>query len=44
MIYTLSKTEKKEPGPTEAIFFTKPNYQGDAYIAYVGFEVDFGKA
>lgn len=43
MIYTLSKTEKKEPGPTEAIFFTKPNYQGDAYIAYVGFEVDFGK-
>ncbi|WP_342227079.1 hypothetical protein [Rickettsiella endosymbiont of Rhagonycha lignosa] len=43
MIYTLSKTDKKEPGPTEAIFFTKPNYQGDAYIAYVGFEVDFGK-
>jgi len=23
MIYTLSKTEKKEPGPTEAIFLLK---------------------
>ena len=43
MIYTLSKTTKKEPGPTEAIFYTKTNYQGDAYIAYVGYEVDFGK-
>lgn len=43
MIYTLSKTNKKEPGPTEAIFFTQTNYQGDAYIAYVGYVVDFGK-
>lgn len=23
MIYTLSKTDKKEPGPTEAIFLQK---------------------
>ncbi|WP_342146329.1 hypothetical protein [Rickettsiella endosymbiont of Aleochara curtula] len=43
MIYTLSKTDKKEPGPTEAIFFTKPKFEGDAYIAYVGYVVDFGK-
>lgn len=43
MIYTLAKTTKKEPGPTEAIFFTETNYKGDAYIAYVGYEVDFGK-
>ncbi|WP_339049543.1 hypothetical protein [Rickettsiella endosymbiont of Xylota segnis] len=43
MIYTLSKTDKKEPGATEAIFFTEANFKGDAYIAYVGYEVDFGK-
>src|SRR5436190_13219061 len=43
MIYTLAKTDKKDPGPTEAIFFTKTSYQGDGYIAYVGYEVDFGK-
>lgn len=44
MFYTLSKTTKKEPGPTEAIFFTEANYKGESYIAYVGYEVDFGKA
>ncbi len=43
MFYTLSKTNKKEPAPTEAIFFTETNYKGEAYISYVGYEVDFGK-
>lgn len=43
MFYTLSKTNKKEPAPTEAIFFTETNYNGEAYVAYVGYEVDFGK-
>ena len=43
MIYTLSKTDKKNPGTTEAIFFTETNYKGDAYIAYISFGVDFGK-
>jgi hypothetical protein len=43
MFYTLSKTDKKEPDATEAIFFTKAHYQGDAYVAYVGYNVDFGK-
>lgn len=44
MLYTLSETNKMEPGPTEAIFFEEPNFQGKAYIAYIGFIVDFGKS